>query len=188
MRQLFPEKTSISTVQLNKAKPYEAEHLGPGTYAKASEGSKKAFGGPMAAAFGSNDNRKLDTTSPGIVRNPGPGAYRDSSPDTNLEKMAHSVFKSSSIRKENLSGDANAPGPDKYNLADYNTIAHKPLQGGAPNNILSLQKAENKKLIDQMFPFLVKGRLDDDSRTLEMANVGPGSYSPSNVNLNQVSS
>ena len=39
-----------------------------------------------------------------------------------------------------------------------------------------------------MFPFLVKGRMDDDSKTLEMANVGPGSYSPSNVNLNQVSS
>lgn len=39
-------------------------------------------------------------------------------------------------------------------------------------------------MIDQMFPFLVKGRMEDDSRTLEMMNVGPGSYSPSNTNLN----
>ena len=34
---LFPEKTSISTVALNKVKPYEKEHLGPGVYAKASD-------------------------------------------------------------------------------------------------------------------------------------------------------
>ena len=39
-----------------------------------------------------------------------------------------------------------------------------------------------------MFPFLVKGRMEDDSRTLEMVNVGPGSYSPSNANLNTQSS
>ena len=32
-----------------------------------------------------------------------------------------------------------------------------------------------------MFPFLVKPRMADDSRTLEMANVGPGSYSPTNA-------
>lgn len=65
MRQLFPDKTSISTVQLNKIKPYASEHLGPGAYTKATEISKKkTFGAGMSAAFGSNDNRKLDNTSP----------------------------------------------------------------------------------------------------------------------------
>jgi len=48
-------------------KPHEQEHLGPGSYAKATESQKKTFGGPMAAAFGSTDNRKLDTTQPGVV-------------------------------------------------------------------------------------------------------------------------
>ena len=78
LRQLFPDKTSISTVQLNKIKPFEQEHLGPGTYVKAKENQsqKKAFGGPMAAAFGTTDDRKLDTTTPSIVKNPGPGTYQ----------------------------------------------------------------------------------------------------------------
>lgn len=43
-------------------------------------------------------------------------------------------------------------------------------------------------MIDQMFPFLVKGRMEDDSRTLDMVNIGPGSYSPVNGNLNVQSS
>lgn len=41
MRQLFPEKTSISTVQLNKIKRFEMEHVGPGTYAKSTETGPK---------------------------------------------------------------------------------------------------------------------------------------------------
>jgi len=47
--------------------------------------------------------------------------------------------------------------------------------------VLSLQKAERKKLIDSVFPFLVKNRMEDDSRTIEMSNLGPGSYSPQNT-------
>lgn len=166
-------------------KPHEQEHLGPGSYAKATESQKKTFGGPMAAAFGSTDNRKLDTTSPGVVLNPGPGAYKEMKEFTSNEKMQTAVFRSENERRPNLAGDVNVPPPTKYNLADYNSIAKKPLQGGAPNNVLSLQKAENKKLMDQMFPFLVKGRMEEDSRVLEQANVGPGSYSPKNSSEHQ---
>ena len=98
-----------------------------------------------------------------------------------------SVFRSNNRRKDNLSGDPTVPCPTAYELQSFNSIAKKPLQGGAPNNVLSLQKAENKKVIDQMFPFLVKGRMDTDSRTLEMANIGPGSYSPQNSSVNAAS-
>lgn len=65
-------------------------------------------------------------------------------------------------------------------MTEHKSIAKKPLQGGAPNNVLSLQKAERKKMMDYMFPFIVKNRLEDDSRTIEMSNLGPGSYSPQN--------
>ena len=139
----------------------------------------------MAAAFGTTDDRKLDTTIPSVVKNPGPGAYSDKKRATeSSQRSPQAVFKSSVVRKENMAGNPTSPSPTAYNLADYNSVSRKPLQGGAPNNILSLQKAETKKMIDQMFPFLVKGRMDDDSRTMEMANIGPGSYSPSNANLN----
>ena len=140
----------------------------------------------MAAAFGTTDNRKLDNTSPQQVKNPGPGQYSltENSRDVSLEKGPTSVFKSLNQRKENLSGDPTVPAPTAYDLQAFNSISKKPLQGGAPNNVLSLQKAENKKIIDQMFPFLVKGRMDHDSRVLEMANIGPGSYSPQNSNAN----
>ena len=34
-------------------------------------------------------------------------------------------------------------------------------------------------MVDQMFPFLVKGRMEQDERAREeSANLGPGSYSP----------
>lgn len=138
----------------------------------------------MAAAFGTTDDRKLDTTVPSVVKNPGPGAYTTKERSPESQRSPQAVFKSSVVRKENMAGNPAAPSPTAYNLADYNSVSRKPLQGGAPNNILSLQKAETKKMIDQMFPFLVKGRMEDDSRTLEMANIGPGSYSPSNANLN----
>ena len=138
----------------------------------------------MAAAFGTTDDRKLDTTAAGVIKNPGPGTYiRDKSPEGTI-KSPQAVFKSASVRRENLAGNPDAPSPTAYNLADYNSVSRKPLQGGAPNNVLALQKAENKKMIDQMFPFLVKGRMEDDSRTLEMVNIGPGSYSPSNATMN----
>ena len=50
----------------------------------------------MAAAFGSNSNRKLDTTEPGIVKNPGPGQYKEPITKYDQQRMAQlsSVFKS----------------------------------------------------------------------------------------------
>lgn len=44
------------------------EHVGPGSYNKSSDTGppeKKKFGGALAAAFGTIDSRKLDTTKPG---------------------------------------------------------------------------------------------------------------------------
>jgi len=41
-----------------------------------------------------------------------------------------------------------------------------------------MQRAENKKMVDQMFPFLVKNRIPDDPKDKEMALLGPGSYLP----------
>ena len=43
------------------------ENVGPGSYAKSGDTApieKKKFGGALAAAFGSVDSRKLDTTEP----------------------------------------------------------------------------------------------------------------------------
>jgi len=40
-------------------------------------------------------------------------------------------------------------------------------------------------MMDQMFPFIVKNRMEHDSRTIEMSNLGPGSYSPQNSFLDQ---
>ena len=79
----------------------EQEHVGPGTYGNGTDISKKSFGGPMAAAFGSTDNRKLDTTSPGVVKNPGPGAYlvKKGGELNSAEKVPTAVFKSENVRK-----------------------------------------------------------------------------------------
>ena len=101
--------------------------------------------------------------------------------EVSSKKKPHAVFASVNKRKENLGSDPALPCPTAYNMADHKSISKKPLQGGAPNNVLSLQKAEKKKMIDHMFPFIVKNRLDDDSRTIEMSNLGPGSYSPQNA-------
>ena len=58
----------------------------------------------MAAAFGTTGDRKLDNTSPSIVKNPGPGAYvHKDKPDkleTSVDRAASSVFKSLSTRAE----------------------------------------------------------------------------------------
>ena len=103
----------------------------------------------MAAAFGSTDDRKLDNTNPSVVKNPGPGTYlKEKSIEASFEKIPQAVFKSSTGRQENLAGNRNSPSPTAYNLADFNSVSKKPLQGGAPNNVLNLQKAETKKMID----------------------------------------
>ena len=108
----------------------------------------------MAAAFGTTDNRKLDTTSPSIVKNPGPGAYaHKDKPDhleTSVDRAASSVFKSLSTRANAESAGVSSidVSPASYNIEEFKSMSRKPLQGGAPNNVLSLQKAENKKMID----------------------------------------
>lgn len=185
LRQQFPDKTSISTVQLNKIKPYALENVGPGSYTKASESvvQPKKFGASLSAAFGSNSNRKLDNTSPGIIPNPGPGQYMFglNTIDDGKNSNPSSMFKSIQKRKENYNGDVSFPPPTNYNLQDYNSISKKTLQGGAPNNILALQKAEEKRVFDQIFPFLVQTRMPEDRKNVEMANVGPGSYSPEEI-------
>ena len=134
----------------------------------------------MAAAFGGNTDRKLDNTTVGITANPGPGTYNSLSTPIKAKGEPSAVFASknySRISKKMLT-DPDQPGPNAYNLADFDSLAKKPLQGGAPNNVLALKRAENKKLQDAMFPFIVRGRMEEDARTLEMTNLGPGAYSP----------
>ena len=48
------------------------------------------------------------------------------------------VFKSTKQREDNLAADPANPAPNSYNLSEFNSIAKKPLQGGAPNNVLNL--------------------------------------------------
>lgn len=55
------------------------------------------------------------------------------------------------------------------------------LQGGSPNNVLVLTRAEQKKVLDSLFPFLVQQRMPDSVKELELNNVGPGSYKPDNM-------
>lgn len=54
-------------MQLNKIAPYKNENLGPGVYAKALDvapgAQPKNYGSNLAKAFGSSDDRKLDTTA-----------------------------------------------------------------------------------------------------------------------------
>ena len=41
----------------------------------------------MSAAFGTTDDRKLDTTAPGIMKNPGPGAYLADRTETSADRI-----------------------------------------------------------------------------------------------------
>ena len=50
------------------------------------------------------------------------------------------------------------------------------LQGGSPNNVLVLTRAEQKKVLDSLFPFLVQQRMPNTKQQIELNNVGPGSY------------
>jgi len=88
------------------------------------------------------------------------------------------VFASGNPRKNLAMGDTSVPAPGAYNIEDYNSLSKKALTGGAPNNILALQKAEEKKLFDMMFPFLVQNRFPDPKENQEATHLGPGTYAP----------
>ena len=88
MRNLYPEKISISPMRLVAAREFEYAHRGPGTYALAHEKGKVD---PLSAqaAFGANAIRPLDTTVNDVIKNPAPNAY---SPNNTLNpKNAHKV-------------------------------------------------------------------------------------------------
>ena len=93
-------------------------------------------------------------------------------------QRGHAVFTSTNERKNLAMGDVNVPAPGTYDSHEYKTISKRALTGGAPNNILSLQKAEEKRLFDAMFPFLVQSRFPDPKENAEMSNLGPGTYAP----------
>ncbi len=76
LKRMFPNMTSINTVKLNELKEYAAAHRGPGTYTIATE--RLDFGGhgdTLKSAFGTNDSRKLDNRTIGIIDNPAPNQY-----------------------------------------------------------------------------------------------------------------
>jgi len=68
-RKLYPDMTSISTVQLNKMREFEYEKIGPGSYSigvekmhtGADTGQKKLMGKAVASAFSTTEARVLDT-------------------------------------------------------------------------------------------------------------------------------
>lgn len=103
---------SISTVQLNKMRRFEAAKRGPGMYQLPSEtGNPESY----KAAFGYNASRKLDNTEPGVLDNPGPNAYQ-----SNLTIDVKDLNKNSSIflaqgKKPILNSDPSYPGPTSYN-------------------------------------------------------------------------
>ena len=152
LRSLFPEKTSISTVQLNKLKRFEGSNRGPNTYVP-SEGRTNMESNK--AAFGANSKRHLDTTDPGIIKNPGPNAYNSNGSllPKDANKQSH-IFQAQG-KPAMLTGDTSFPGPTSYNGSKYLSIGNNPIQGGSPNNILTLLKAEEKMMKDNMCPFLV---------------------------------
>ena len=98
--------------------------MGPGTYAAMGEKppqDKKEFKNPLAGAFGTLEERSLDTRKPGLKNNPGPGEYvglANNSP----KKDQQAIFKSASNRPSNLAGDPSFPSPTSYNAADYHSI------------------------------------------------------------------
>lgn len=56
------------------------------------------------------------------------------------------------------------------------------MQGGSPNNVLALLKAEEKVINDKMFPFLVHQRMPNTKEILKAANLGPGLYNVQSEN------
>jgi len=69
--------TSINTVKLKELKEYAAAHRGPGTYTIATErvDNISNIGNTLRSAFGTNDSRKLDNRTIGVIENPAPNQY-----------------------------------------------------------------------------------------------------------------
>lgn len=87
---------------------------------------KKSFVNPLAAAFGTLEERSLDTRKPGIKNNPGPGEYIDTAKHSSKVDQ-NAIFKSVSTRPMNLSSDPSFPSPTTYNSANYRSIGKQNL-------------------------------------------------------------
>jgi len=83
----------------------------------------------------------------GIVENPGPGSYTTLQPNNFKELSAAQLrkqqmtsnFKSEQVqRKEWFSSDPSYPSPMEYNTSEWKTFGSQQLQGGSPNNVLTL--------------------------------------------------
>lgn len=158
-------------MQLNNLRRFEAANRGPGSYEPPCETENPES---CKAAFGFNASRKLDTTEPGIVANPGPSDYQREFTTKGNDKNS-SVFLAQG-KKPILSSDPSFPGPTSYGGSQYTSFGQIPLQGGSPNNVLTLLKAEEKIMKDNMFPFLVQSRMPESKSTLSSSNLGPGLY------------
>lgn len=103
---------------------------------------RKQFNAPLAAPFGTLEDRTLDTRKPGLKDNPGPGDYNVPSSTMVVSADQHAIFKSMSKRPDNLSSDPKFPSPVAYNAGDFHSMGKPTLQGGSPNNVLVLTRAE----------------------------------------------
>lgn len=86
---------------------------------------------------------------------------------------------------------ANYPSATHYDTRDYDTIENPMVTGGSPSNVLALTKYESMKRNKANNPFKTDEKSHDnvlkmsnfDKNTLaQTAQVGPGRYSPQNVN------
>lgn len=103
-----------------------------------------------------------------------------------------SNFLSGTIQRDhNLASDPTYPAPTDYfsykEAVSAGSLQHKQsndtLHGGSPNNVLTLQRAEQKRMQDALFPFLVQDKMPDKKLDLETTHLGPGTYSPDTRNM-----
>ena len=141
--------TSINTAKLVQLKSLEDSHRGPGSYnVEAGSQAQKQLGIALKSAFGTNETRKtfLENTSPSAAEIPAPNQYIrqvQMSPKNVHQNSAN--FLSAGERFKDSEKALYSPNPSTYNTAKYKAIGQDlTLGGGAPNNVLTLRKAENK--------------------------------------------
>lgn len=134
------------------------------------------MGNNLHHAFGTNDSRKLDNRTLDVIDNPAPNHYNRAGTLSVKEKDKVSAIFKAKGRSVNYSAGIGNPGPASYNTESYDAIGYKGAQGGSPNNILTLKKAEDKIISDHLFPFLVKDRLPIQKDLLQAQGLGPGKY------------
>lgn len=142
----------------------------------------KTFQKPHTNAFGVNELKKVSTIDKvqlPTVDVPGPGTYLE---DKFTKRKQYNTSNMMSKTTKILNGQhlhaSNYPSATQYNTANFNTIEHPIVTGGAPNNVLALKKYEMAKTQKALNPFQTND-LSHEKKVIEQnSNMGPGKYSP----------